>query len=306
MADLPEYVKGELKEDGQTLDFPILRDGILIPTFRAAYHIHTGSQTGHNVNKNLLYLALPSGIELELGEFSIPISREVKGETVDVKTLRFPDQRVITDGVCVAKINPGVPYKINAPDGTAYHSFEMLETPDSYRNPNHSNFVTLPNGEIICERYDKIIKMAGAMIYPESCAFRIPGWLAKEFNGSPEFGFAYSPFKEPRKGEVLHYHQEIMEPYLGLEGTIPLFIATEDGREPLEAADLEGITKTYLGEIVEISKGDVVLPLPGVEHKILFNEKTKFPFTQYCMNYASKPLNEVPPADRVVLERKEE
>ncbi|MGV8141823.1 MAG: hypothetical protein ACP5NW_05265, partial [Candidatus Woesearchaeota archaeon] len=56
------------------------------------------------------------------------------------------------------------------------------------------------------------------------------------------------------------------------------------------------------GEVFEIGKGDVLLPLSKIPHTIVFDERANFPFTQYCINYASKPLNQIPSSDRVVLE----
>jgi hypothetical protein len=312
MADLPEYVKGELKEDGQTLDFPILRDGILTPAFRAGYHVQGGSKKDYEVSEDLLYLALPSGIKLELEEIIVPAALEVNGEITDVKKFMIPHQEKDTTELSIAKINPGMHYRLSRADDTKahgdilYHSFEMLETPDCYKNPDYSDFVTLPDGSMLFERPEQITKMTGAMIFPKSCAFRIPGWLTGYFNGSPEFGFAYSPFKEPRKGEVLHYHQEIMEPYMGIEGRTPLFIETEEGSDKLETTDLEGKISVRKGEMIEMGKGDVMIPLPRTAHRILFDERTNFPFTQYCINYAAKHLNEVPKSDRVILERKKE
>jgi len=67
--------------------------------------------------------------------------------------------------------------------------------------------------------------------------------------------------------------------------------------------NLSGEQALYKGEVFEIGKGDVLLPLPKVPHTIVFDERAQFPFTQYCINYAAKPLNQVPLDDRVVLEK---
>ncbi len=312
-------LKSRLAEDGQTMDFPVLENGSLRPLFRAGYHVYTEQpQRDYRVSENLVYFALPSGTVLEVGEMEVPVPFKQKGEVKDVKRFKLSPYSVTTDGLTLVKIHPRTPYKLKASDGTAYHSFEMLETPVSYRNHNemYFDFVLLPDSEkskldksnaisewAMLERGSKVIRLPRVVLFSENCAFRIPGWLAKEFNGSPEFGFSYSPFTEPRKGEVLHYHQEIMEPYLGIEGRVPLFIVTEDGSETFTCKDLEDTERTYKGEVFEIGKGDVILPLPKVFHKILFDDRAQFPFTQYCINYSSKPLNEVPTSDRVVLEK---
>ncbi|MGV8141262.1 MAG: hypothetical protein ACP5NW_02345, partial [Candidatus Woesearchaeota archaeon] len=299
-------IKGRLAEDGQTMDFPILEDGNLVPLFRAGYHVHDDSRKDYHINENLVYLALPSGTSLEIGEKEIPIPFKVKGEIVDIKKFRMSPYSINTDGVTLAKIHPNTRYRVRADIGTSYHSFEMLRTPESYKNPNemHLDFMLLPDSEknkleknnamsewTALERGSRVIKLPGVVLYSENGAFRIPGWLAKEFNGSPEFGFAYAPFKEPRKGEVLHYHQEVMEPYMGLEGRIPLFVAMPDGSDRFNFIDKNGNKAFYNGEVFEIGKGDVLLPLSKIPHTIVFDERANFPFTQYCINYASKPLN---------------
>jgi len=237
-------IKGRLAEDGQTMAFPILDEkGNLNPHIRAEYHVHTAPKKYYDVSGVLLYLALPSKTTLKIGETLIPIPFKVKGEIQDVKTFKMSPYSITTEGFTLAKLHPYTPYRIRASDGTSYHSFEMLGTPDSYyADEMHFDFNLLPNDEknklnksnamsdwASIERGSRVITLPGVILYSQNCAFRIPGWIAKEFNGSPEFGFAYSPFKEPRKGEVLHYHQEIMEPYLGIEGRVPLFVAMPDG-----------------------------------------------------------------------------
>lgn len=312
------FITGNLAEDGQILDLPVLKSGELKSSFRGGYHIHTMSQKDYLLSENLTYLTLSSRVELEVGETVIPIPFKIKGEIKDVKIFKLSPYSVTTNGLTLVKIHPRIPYRLKASDGTPYHSFEMLQTPDFYRNPNemHSDFILLPDKEksklnkinnisewAMLERNSRVIRFPGIVLFSENCSLRIPGWLAKEFNGSPEFGFAYSPCIEPRKDEVLHYHQEIMEPYLGIKGRTPIFIATEEGSETLTITDLKGKSQDFKGEIFEIGKGDVLIPLPKTPHKILFDKRASLPFTFYCINYAIKPLNQVSLVDRVVLEK---
>lgn len=309
-------ITGRLDEDGQAMDFPVLENGNLRPLFRAVYHVHPKNAKEYGTSKNLVYLALPSETTLEIGEMEVPIPFKQKGEVKDIKRFKLSPYAITTEGWALAKIHPRTPYKLKAKDGTTYHSFEMLETPASYRNPDemHFDFVLLPESEkgkldkgnaisewAMMERGSRVIRMPGVVLFPENCAFRIPGWQAGEFNGSPELRFAYAPFTEPRMGEVLHYHQEIMEPYLGLGGRAPIFIRMEKGSQTFTFKDLEGNKRIHKGEIFEIGKGDVLLPLPNVARTILFDD-AQFPYEHYNMNYAARPLNEVPASDRVILE----
>ncbi|MFH0949482.1 MAG: hypothetical protein V1802_03265 [Candidatus Aenigmatarchaeota archaeon] len=301
-------IKRRLAEDGQTMDFPVLNEeGSEKPTFRARYNVHTKPQREYNFGDNLIYLAVPSGTTLEFGEREIPIPFKQEGNNKDIKRFKVSPFFLTTDGFTLAKIHPKTPYRMKAKDGTPYHSFEMMETPKSYRSPDEMAFDFVyadeQNGLAAIERGSRIIKFPGVVLFSENSTCRIPGWLAKEFNGSPEFGFAYCPYKEPKKdGELLHFHQAVMEPYLGTEGNVPLFVAMEDGSEKLDVTDQEGIKKTYRGEILQIRKGDVLIPLPKIPHKLLIDDMTPFSFKLYIINYASKNLNEVPENDRVVLE----
>ena len=307
IAIIMEYVlKGRLAEDGQTMSFPILRDGELRPWFRADYHVY-GRLQNYNTNANLLYLAVPENVTIEAGERTVPVPFKQKGQIVDVRRITVSGPSYRTDGLTLVKIHPNIPVKLTAPGGTPYHSFEMLETPASYRNPDemHQDFIVKDekSGLLVAERGNRILTSPGLILYPDYCAFRLPGWLAKEFNGSPEFGFSYSEFKEARPGEVLHSHQKIMEPYIGLNGNIPLFVSLEDGSERMEFADPQGVKREYRGEMFNIGKGDVVLPLPYVPHRIVFDDRAQFPFTQYCINYAAEGLENIPADDRVILEK---
>lgn len=301
-----QYVKGRLAEDGQTMDFPVLTGQGLKPWFRAGYHASRTRQD-YNRHGNLMYLALPGGTLIEFDEQEIPVPFVQKGEIKDVRRLSLSSAALRTHGLSLVKVPPGTGYKVKSPDGTFYHAFEMLETPESYRNPDrmHFDFVYQdePSGLNFAERGDRIIRIGGVTVYPDYCAFRLPGWLAKEFNGSPEFGFSFSRFTEPRPGEILHAHQEIMEPYIGLEGDVPLFVEIDGGDETLKVVDTFGAEKTYRGEIVNIREGDVIIPLPFVPHRILFGEKALFPFTQYCINYSERGLDKTPKDDRVILEK---
>ncbi len=311
------YIKGRLAEDGQTMDFPVLRDTVLHPMFRARYHVHTKHPRDYTVSNNLVYLALPTGTILELGRRDVPVPfKDREGKVVDVRRFQIISPTTIrTGGLTLAKIHAGTPYQLRADFGTPYHSFEMLETPAKYKDPNEEafDFVMLPEAEksklekpnaisewVMLERGSRVIKLPGAVLFPDYCAYRLPGWLAKEFNGSPEFGFSHAEFKEPRKGEVLHSHHEIMEPYMCLDGVEPLFVAMDGGSTKLVAQD--GKNTEYSGEVLELKAGDVVIPLPHVAHKIVY-DGAKFPFTHYCPNYAAIGLDKISADDRQVLEK---
>lgn len=303
---MPEYLKGRLAEDGQTMDFPVVTAGGLKPWFRAGYQVSMPKRE-YTLHDNLIYLAVPDRTLLEFHQQDLPIPFIQKGQIKDVRRFKMAPTSLVTQGLSLVKIPPHTPYKLWAPDGIPYHSFEMLETPESYRNPDrmHFDFVWQDeqNGLALVERGDRVLRVGRVTIFPDYCAYRLPGWLAKEFNGSPEFGFSFSRFTEPRSGEVLHSHQEIMEPYIGLEGDVPLFVEIDGGNETLKVIDTFGAEKEYRGDVINIGKGDVVLPLPFVPHRILFDERAKFPFTQYCINYSARGLDKTPRDDRVILEK---
>jgi len=304
----PPIVTGKLAEDGQQMDFPyVAEDGSLKPLFRAMYNVYQkGFASGgyEMFTDRLVYLALPAGVTLEFQEYGIPVPfKDRDGKVLDVKGIKMSSFSITTGhDTTLAKIHPHVPFRVNAGDGTAYFSFEMLGAPAKYRDAQEVgfDFSFLPSEEKAklrkdlamsdwaqVERPTRVIKLPGAVIFPDYCAFRLPGWIAKEFNGSPEFGFAVGDAKEPRKGEQLHHHNgEIMEPYIGREGVIGLFVAMEGGSETYKANDEAGTE--YRGEIFEVKKGDVVIPMPEVPHRIL-NEKSTFPYAQFTVNYAAKP-----------------
>lgn len=306
---MTEYlIQGHLAENSQTMDFPAMIDGQLKPWFRAGYHEMGAMRKGYyRHDKDLVYLAVPKETLLEFDEQRLPVPFIEKGAVKDVRQIKLSPTSLITDGVTLVKMPPNTGFKVKGNHGDHFHSFQWLETPDSYRDPSrmHFDFVYKdePSGLNFAERGDRIIRIGKVIIFPDYCAYRLPGWLAKEFNGSPEFGFAYSRFTEPRPGEILHSHQEVMEPYIGLEGDIPLFVEMEGGSETLSVKDTFGADKEYRGEVVNIGKGDVVLPLPFVPHRILFDERAKFPFTQYCINYSARGLDKTPSDDRVLLEK---
>ena len=317
---IDQYVlTGRLAEDGQTMDFPVLRDGQLVPKIRATYR-DPYSFACVRGGDNLVYVAVrdETKVRIEyLRKVAVPFKE--KGRIAGVREFGFDEITFWTDeGTTLLKIHPGIQASISS--ARPYHVFEMLDTSERYRDENEmaedflynptkatltpegaeSGVKHFPESLALRERGNRLIQLPGVIVYPDYCASRIPGWLAKEFNGSPEFGFAYSPFTEPRSGEVLHLHQEIMEPYIGLEGELPLFVATEDGGETLAVKHGDD-EKTYRGEIIPVCAGDIVLPLQNVPHRIQF-DGARFPFTMYCVNYADKTLDQVPGSDRVVLE----
>jgi mannose-6-phosphate isomerase-like protein (cupin superfamily) len=271
--------------------------------------------------ENIAYFAVRGETRVDIEYLKkVPIPFKEKCRVADVKEFGFDKISFWTpDGVTLVKVHPGIDVTILSEQ--PYHSFEVLDTPDRYRNEqevaedflyNPTKATLTPEGAengvkhfpeslALRERGNRIIQLPGAIVYPDYCAARIPGWMAKEFNGSPEFGFAYSPFSEPRSGEVLHAHQEIMEPYIGLEGELPLFVAIKDGSETLTVNDGDA-KRSYRGEIIPVRAGDVVLPLPNTPHRVQF-DGAKFPFTMYCVNYAPQTLDKVSGNDRIVLEK---
>ncbi len=298
------FIRQRLAEDGQTMEFPVLKDGKLKPSFRARYNACTNSKQ-YDSSPNLVYLALPdeSTIYIEDTRFSIPFIQ--KGEIKKLQHLTAKTELRVQGGISLVKIYPGVPYRVKTLiDGWPYHSFEWLETPDSYRDsgrlPQDFVYVDEKNGLAFIERQERIVKFPGGLLFPENCAFRIPGWLAKWFNGSAELGFAYSPFKEPDKNEALHYHRNVMEPYMSVDGVARLFLATQDGSEKLNYVNKEGRQETVRGEILELSKGDIVIPFPETMHKLVFD---RLPFAIYCVNYTDGPLTkEIDDTDKVPVE----
>lgn len=298
------FIRGRLGEDGERMVFPALENGVLKPVYGAIYHIHTKPQADYNAFGNLIYLALPSGVTLELGPREVSVPFRQKGQITDVKRFRVGPSEITTDGTTLAKIHPGTPYKIKAKDGTPYHYFEWLKTPEQYRNPEERmfDFVYQDEGKGLAfiERGDRIVVLPGVLLFSENSAFRKPGWLAKWFNGSPEFGFAYSPFKEPDKNEALHYHQRVMEPYMGADGVARLFLAIQEGSDNLDFVNREGRQETVRGEILELRKGDVVIPMPEIKHKLVFDT---VPFTIFCVNYTDGTLTkDIDDTDKVPVE----
>ena len=295
MAELSDYViMGQLKEHGQTMDWPILVGTARHQKFVAQFHNNGERLSG--VAEKLTYVAVRDNGQMTLANDNLPVTLKNEG------TRRYKSHSTIeNDGVCLVKIHPGTEYGFS-PRNRGIHIFTMQDTPSKYLDADAmgDDFVANEKGtQSARERGNKIIHAPGALIFPDYGAFRIPGWIAKEFNGSPEFGFSYSPFTGPRSGEVLHAHREIMEPYIGLEGVLPLFIEIAGGREELTITNGENKEMRY-GEIIRIKPGDVALPLPGVPHKLVFDERGSFPFTMYCPNYAPQNLDKTPADDRVV------
>ena len=307
LITMTEYViKGRLAEDGQKMILPAIENESKCK-FMASYHVYKrGAKIDPQPYKNLIYIALPENSTLHFGGREIPIPFISEGKIEDIRRFRISDFSIDTNGMTLAKIYPNTPFSIETRDGNPFYIFQMIDTPDSYRNGDEMPFGFVhedkKDGLVKMERGNRIITLPGAIIYPKNCSYRIPGWLAKEFNGSPEFGFAYSPFTEARKGEFLHHNTEIMEPYMGIDGIGKLFVEADGGGYELEYNTTEGTKDKKKGELLELKKGDVLLPMPGVNHKFVF-EEMQFPFTQFTINYASRLLNEVPAADRVALEK---
>lgn len=274
---MKEYVAGRLSEDGQQFDLPIIVNGEQKPFFRAGYHIHKVGQPSREYqhSKNLTYLAVPTKTKLHFQSRNIPIPfRDKTGEKKDLQMFSMSSFSIRTHGrTTLAKIHPYVMFRVQAEDGTPYHSFEWLDTPEDYKPANEEHFDPVytdeKKGLNVMERGSRVIRLPGVTIYPEFCAFRIPGWQAKEFNGSPEFGFAYSPFEEPRKEEALHLHKHIFEPQIGLSGNMGLFVGIDDGSEKITITDVDGPERDVRGEIVEIKKGDIVITMPHAPPHII-------------------------------------
>ncbi len=309
-SQLSRVIKGRLAEPGQKMDLPVVRYGQLVTRFVARYEVMTDSQSRNpKPNETLTYLVLPPGTKLNLGARKVPIPfKTPNGEIVDVAHIECSPMDLFLPRLAVIKLHPDTPFSLEGNDGTPYHVFEMPkeETPNRYRNPKEmaSDYVVTDQkaGLLVAERDTRFVELPGALVYLDYSAFRLPGWVCNYFNGSPELGIAYSRFTEPRAGEVLHDHREIMEPYVGLEGTLRLFVEMEKGSARLNARNKEGSVVEYAGQIIEISPGDVVLPLPGIKHRLIFDgEETRFPFTMLCLNYADRELH-LPRDDRAIYE----
>ncbi|MBI4162685.1 MAG: hypothetical protein HY513_03300 [Candidatus Aenigmarchaeota archaeon] len=321
MSNLSDYViQGRLGEDGQEMDFPALRSDVYVSWFKARAHVFTYKGRHSDEQKtNLVYYALPRNGRsvVRTGPLDITIPFKVEGKVTGFRTYKSGVHEIETEGVCLVKIHPGVPHSVRMVDGALYHSFEMLQTPDSYYDlPMKNDFVQLPDGEkqklgkeaaksdwVQMERGDRLIKFPGGLLFPDFCAYRLPGWLAGPFNGSPKFMFAYGEMREPRKGELLHRHTNVMEPYIGLSGTARLFVGVPEGSDTYSATNQKSSLPTiYPGEVLELKQGDVLLPMPGIPHRFLFDNRTKYPFENYTINYAERGMDTVPADDRVVLE----
>jgi len=300
MAIENKVVLKKLEDIDQTVILPVFNeDGTTEPWVKVSYEL-TSLGIDYKVNENLTYVTIPKGATLDIGERFIRIPRYENGEIVDWSEFTLAPTSIHSEeGLSIAMIRPGVLFGVRGKQRIPYHSFQLLHTPEKYRDYSTPDLSKIENA-------DKIIFMPGVTIYPEACASRIPGWLAKEFNGSPDFGFAYSPFYGPRNGEILHYHNEVVEPYLGIRNNVLLFVADEEGSERIKISNLEGMLEEVRGEVFKIEKGDILIPARGAVHKILFeDERVKFPSTIYVLNYAKNPLNELGLEDRVVLEKRE-
>ena len=300
------YIKGRLAEDGQTMDFPIvdLEAGTLKPFIKAGYHVHTVPAKDYEVLDNLLYLAVPKGTIFDFGERIIPIPlKDSAGNIID-KIHYTGSSYINCNGFTVAKIHPGTPFKVKMPDRTSYHSFEILETPLKYKNIGEMalDYVQEDDHTVVCERMNRIISLPGVILYPDYSARHIPGWLCRASKGSPELGFGYSLNKEPRPGEILHYHRQIMEPTINVDGKIKLFLAGRDGSDTIKIRGFDGNLQDQKGEILTLQEGDVIIPMPLTRHKILYDGFV-VPQTYYTINYARQGLDLISSDERVPLER---
>ncbi|HLD85214.1 MAG TPA: hypothetical protein VI968_01530 [archaeon] len=311
MQNSSGYVlQGTLAEDGEEMDFPLVKDGTSTPWVKARAHQYADfrSTPRESMSENLMFFALPSSSLITIGQREIPVPFIEDGSVKDVKRFKSLGYSLMTDGMCFVKIHPFTPYRIRGQYGELYHSFEMLETSDNYKKSHSMHFDPIYEDErkglAVEERGERIITMPGVRIFPANCAYRLPGWIAGHFNGSPEFAFAFSEFNGPRKGEVLHSHTEIMEPYIGMSGTARLFVEIPEGDEIYMAQRHDGSQMQFKGTIFELGVNDVLLPMPGVAHRFLFDDKTVYPNTACAINYASVGLEKVSEYDRVVLEGK--
>ena len=243
-------LEGMLKEEGETFTLPYVENGEMKDYARIRLEVYRKGKEKYEAPENLLYVTLPPGTSLELGEYenSAPFT-------------------LATGEFAVARIKKGRPYKVRLPrDGTRYHTIEMLREFESE---------LFDEGIEKWERREKLFILPGATVYPESCAQKIPGWIAGWWNGSPELHFAYSKYEGPRKEEKTHSHRKIIEPYMGISG---------EGRLLVRIGKRE--------EILPLNEGKIIIPGPGIPHKLVFND-VKFPFTLYVLNYSAtgKPGN---------------
>lgn len=321
------YIKGRLAEDGQTMEFPAIdKDGSLLSMFKASYHVGRNQPTFYGLFE-LSYFVVPEGTRLDIvNACGVSVPFKEKGEVKDVRRFKIDPITVTTAGTTLVKVHPKTAARIQVPDGQPMYAFQMGIgfTPKIYENLDEMafDFALLPDSEkaklakpnqmsewAMIERGSRVIKLPGAVLFPDYCAFRLPGWIAKEFNGSPEFGFAIGDAKEPRKGEQLHHHafdadNLVMEPYIGRQGVIRIFAGVEGGSETYRYKDMQGNGKECKGEILEVREGDVFIPMPDVPHRIIY-EGSQFPFAQYTINYAAragKLLSDIS-TPRVALEK---
>lgn len=313
---MAKALEAKINED-TIIELPVFYDGQLDAGIKAYNIRHTDSEFDKpKTNKNLIYLAFDNSITIEIFQ-KTPIT--VKGQTVNYET----SQMIKTDGFSLFKLHPGTKFRIFAETGISYDAYEILNTPKKYSDKdNHAvDFVSTGKDQYQVERLERLIQIAGGgLVYSQNSGFSAPPtWLAKEFNGSPEFGFALSPFdkasaEKRNTAEVMHQHLSLdakleneelhkvglTEVYRGKgPGVGRLFVADENGAEVYKSRD----GKEYKGKIIEITDGKMAIITPNTPHRLLF-DKSDLPFTCYVLNFAHCPLNLLPKNERDELEPK--
>lgn len=296
-----EIKRGRLAEDGQTMVLPAYNGGEETPYALACYHAFISRRKGFDTADKLTYAAVPTDTTLEFGEREANIPFIQGGEVKDMRKIRVGRFQLTTHGdMTVIKIHPGVSFRISSRDGTGYHTFKILDTPEKYTKGFEVFDAVCPDERTaLMERGERILRFPGATVYPDYCAFRLPGWLAKEFNGSPELGVGYSIFTVPRPGEALHHHDQTAEPQIVLRGKLRLFAERGGGEDAYEYVGKSG-KRVARGDIFDMAKGDVAVFPVGVNHRILF-EGAETNTEWITLNYSSEGLDKTP-NDKISVE----
>ncbi|MEM3370293.1 MAG: hypothetical protein QXW00_04565 [Candidatus Woesearchaeota archaeon] len=290
------YIKKSLVEADKSVILPILRDGNLKPWIKVTYEFSTLGEE-YELRDNLTYVTVPKDARIEFDRRLVQVSLKERGVRVDYVNFMMGPCSIEMDRFSVARLNPNIPFRIKASDRLPYYSFEILENfsesdKKSYDTPLELKIsgITRKNlsinstevTAITCEK--EIISLPGVMIYPEqdfSGCYKLFG----KFNGSPELEFGYCQFYSKLERELLHSHEQVIEAYLGIRGSVSLFIACDDGDIKIKGVDLDGIIREWTGEIVKIDKHDLVIPLTA--HKLLLSEEySKLPATLYKLSYS--------------------
>lgn len=303
---------GKFRSEGHVETWPIYENGQSRDALKVTYGKTDPVSCWRPIfsSGNMSYVLMPPHSHLQILDQTLSIPFVDGGQVKDVRKINVGPMRIENgEGYSVAKIHRHRRFSIDSTDiERAFYVFEILQVPERSQGPGeHFDLVYADEKKTLAriERGDRVVPFPGGVLYPDYCAFRLPGWLCKEFNGSPELGVAYSRFLGPRKGEVLHAHTELVEPYIVLEGEMPFFIETENGTERYVARKtVEGqvIETEKRGERLVLTRGDFIVPSPHTAHRIL-TDSARYPFTQVTLNYSPGfNLTKIPSDDRTIFE----